>query len=483
MERKIKFLLVFILVAGLFVQGVSVFAQSATSQTWTSAIQYQNPNSEDGTLNVVFFDTSGGATVADPIDIDAYTSGTLLVGTVSGLGTNFEGSAVLQADVPIVANYRSFVSGSDQENYDFTITNGYSADNAGTTVYLATVLKEQFNSTSRFGIQNLDTVATNVTIEFFAVGAATPTHTITPTIPARSSYVASMADFAEGEIPAGFSGSLRATADNGTSKLVATSEETWDTGRQAYGFEGVSKGATKIYVPTMLSYFKGSNGKNNQMSYYAFQAVGGDVDIEMKHYDRDTGAQLGTTYTTTILDGNKVSLNPKTHGGVPNGSIGSSVIEVTGGTGSLLGIVKVYDSATGLLTSYTAESSYTVTSTVKLGLPFVVHEGWGNGDWNSYIAVQNIGTADATNVTATFYNSDGSVAIIETLADVANPLAPLQKANTGAHAAGTTFRGSVVISSDQPVTVANRLYKAVNLDGGATTAFSEDYTGQIFDNP
>jgi hypothetical protein len=479
MKKLIKLAIVFGLAFVLAFPAFAASAQSATSQTWTSAIQYQNTGSSDGAMVIHFFDTGGGKVSTESIHIDAHGSGTLLVGSVGGLSAA-ENAAVVTSSVPLVAVTRSFVTDGETDNYDITLSNGYEISMAGPTVYLPTLLKQQFGSTSRFGIQNTETEAVNVTIDIFEVGNATPVHTINVEIPAQSSYIASMNDITE--IGALFSGSLRATADDGVSKLVATSEETYDANRFSYGFEGVASGASKVFIPTMLCEYA---PPQNQTSYYAIQAVGGGVDIEMKHYDKDTGTQIGSTYSTSLSAGGKASLNPCTNGNVASGAIGSSVVEVTGGTGSILALVKI-NSGEGMRTAYTAEQAYTIVDTVELALPYVP---WENPGWKTFIAVQNLGDAAAEDIVATYYNADGSIAGTHVLATSGASVAILQKVNTSpanviADPWSTgTFSGSVVISSDQPVTVVARIEKDVDLDGGAVTKFAEDYTGQVFETP
>jgi len=480
MKKVIKLALVLGLVFALVIPAMVASAQSATAQTWTSAIQYQNPGGTSGALVVHFYDTGGNKTSTDSIPVAAHASGTLFVGSVGGLAT--ENSAVVTSSVPLVAVTRSFVADAETDNYDITLSNGYELSTAGPTVYLPTVLKQTFGSTSRIGIQNTDTAATDVTIEFYAVGTVPPILTIPVTIPAQSSYIASLNDIAG--LSAGYTGSLKATADNGTSKLVATAEETYDSSRMSYGLEGVASGAQKVYIPTMLCEYA---PPQLQTSYYAIQAVGGAVDIEMKHYDTATGTQLGSTYSTSLADGGKASLNPCTNGGVLSGAIGSSVVEVTGGAGSILALVKI-NSSEGMRTAYTAEQAYTVVGTVNVSLPYVV---WENpGGWKTYIAVQNLGETAAQNIVATYYDEDGNqVGTAQVLASAGSPVASLQKVNTSpasviANPWSTgTFSGSVIITSDQPITVVARVEKIVDLDGGTITKFAEDYTGQRFELP
>jgi hypothetical protein len=472
--RKVWFLVLCMVIA---IPLYTVFAQSATNQTWTSEIAYFNTEDASGTLNITFYDSNGDVTSTDPIDLSPYQSGTLLIGSISGLGTDFSGSAVMSADVQLAAVYIEFVSGVESDDYDRKLYNGFTSVSAANTFYIPSVLKQKYGSTSQVGIQNVDSsLSATLTLEFYAAGATEPTYAPDPIIlDPQSSYIFSMNDIDDADIPPGFTGSLRITSDSG--EIVASAEETYDDDRFAYAFEGVSQGNSKVYVPTMLCRY----GAEQQISHYAVQALGGEANITMRHYDRNTGEQLGEDFLLTIPDGGKASVNPCRDGDVPDGSIGSSVIESTGGT--IIVLVKV-NGEDGMRTAYIAEGSYSITGTVRIFLPWVQWNDDATQGYQSYIAVQNIGEADAEDVAAYYYKNDGSAAgdpHPHVLADAQDPLPPLVKRNTFAHSSSANaavegvFSGAVIIVSDQPVLVTVR--NQTDVDLGAITRFSEDYTG------
>jgi hypothetical protein len=99
--------------------------------------------------------------------------------------------------------------------------------------------------------------------------------------------------------------------------------------------------------------------------------------------------------------------------------------------------------------------------------------------FRSFVAVQNISGGNATDIVATYYNADGSVAATHTLADGANPLGDKVKINTNPFSSGAVdgsgnFDGSVIITSDVAiaVTVRNQITAAAPF-----YQFGEDYTG------
>jgi hypothetical protein len=471
---RTKKLWVMVLCMAIAVPLYSVFAQSATNQTWTSEIAYFNTEDASGTLNITFYDSNGDVTSTDPIPLSPYQSGTLLIGSISSLGSDFSGSAVMSADVQIAAVYVEFVSGAESDDYDRKIYTGFFPGNASNTFYIPTVLKKAFGATSQVGIQNVDaSLSAPLKLEFFVPGEPTAFYTDeSVTLDPQSAYIFSMNDYAS--LPDGFSGSLKVTSTGGD--IVGSSEETWDEDRFAYSFEGVASGETKVYVPTMLCRF----GPGLSISYYALQAIGGEANVIMRHYDRNTGMQVGEDFSLPepLPDGGKASLQPCRDGGVPDGSIGSSVIESTGAP--IIVTVKVADEAGGIRTAFIGQG----TGAMQQALPYVRWNVDTQADFLSYIAVMNIGESDATEVSAYYYDASGTWVATHKIADPENAetaIPPLLKRNTNAVTAGAVdgegnFAGAVIITSDQPVLVTVRAAKEVS-ELGMINMFAEDYTG------
>ena len=103
----------------------------------------------------------------------------------------------------------------------------------------------------------------------------------------------------------------------------------------------------------------------------------------------------------------------------------------------------------------------------------------------------NVGGSNATNITATYYDANGTAQGTHNVATAGNPLANYTKRNTTPVLAGaldgsgnfgiSPFGGAVEISSDKDVVVVVRLQKNVSL--GATTRFAEDYNGVDVSTP
>ncbi len=439
-----------------FTGSSNVQAQSATNATWTSAIIYQNTSNSSGNLSVTFYDGSGTEYSVASLPVTAFKSGTIQVGTVAtspGLPAGFQGSAVVSSDVNVAVTYLQFDSSAA---YGRMIYNGFTADQGSLNFSLPTILKQKFGTTSRVGVQNIGNTSTSVQLRFFSSGSATPTFTDNKTIPAKASYIFSLNDYANGDIPVGFTGSLEIVSDS--QPVVAASQETSDSGRAAYAFEGVAVGEQKVFVPTMIC------KKWDATSYYAVQAVGGDATFDIDHFDTDGTRQGGQT-NVTLTSGAKLSVNPCADG-VAADLNGSSVI--TTSSGRIQVVVKVVSDA-GFSTGFIARG----TGATRQALPYVRWSSDAASGYRSYIAVMNVSDSTASTVTAKYYDDAGNLVGTHNL----GPLLPAQKTNTSvAMAVGAVdWNGSVVIESDQPVLVTNR--SQINVSLGDTSQIAEDYTG------
>lgn len=460
-----------LIVALVLVGAIGVSAQSATDQAWTSSITYYTPSDTAGQMIVTYYASDGSSYSTDPIVLDPHKAGSLFIGSVSTVPDGFGGSAVLAADVPIVATYVQFASGAEAANYGRMLYNGFSAGEAASKFFVPTVLYQAFGSTTTVGVQNIEATETTARLRFYAAGNPVAAATRDVAIPAQSSFIFTPADISG--LNPGFSGSLVITTDEtGGGYVVAAAEETFDAGRAAYAFEGVAQGANTIYMPSMQCQYR----PEQQTSYYAIQNAGtGDATVSITFYNT-AGVTIGTMPATVVPEGGKLSANPCAAGLAP-GSFGSAVIESAGA--EIIAIGKIVAN-NGLRTAFVGQS----VGSTSLAAPYVRWAADPTTDFRSYIAVMNVGSGDATNITATYYDGTGAVVATHTLASVGNPLPRFIKTNTDPNTAGALTAaysdfgfhptgGAIEFSSDQPIVVLARLQRIVSL--GATTSFGEDY--------
>jgi uncharacterized protein (DUF1501 family) len=126
-----------------------------------------------------------------------------------------------------------------------------------------------------------------------------------------------------------------------------------------------------------------------------------------------------------------------------------------------------------------------VGGSTKVAAPYIRWAADPTAEWRSYVAVMNVGNADATNIVVKYYDAYGNLAGSETLASSGNPCPRFIKRNTNASTAGALdangnfginpYGGAIEITSDQPVIVLVRVQRDVSL--GDVTRFAEDYNG------
>jgi hypothetical protein len=468
-----KSVFVTVLLAALLVMPMgTAFAQNATDQTWTSSITYYTPSATSGTMTVMYYAEGTGASYpAGDLPLDPHKAGSLFIGSVTAVPDGFAGSAVLSADVAIVATYVQFVAGQAGA-YGRTLYTGFDASQAAATFFIPTLLYQRFNSTTMIGVQNIEDTTITAVIKAYAVGEVIPTGVTTHTIPAQASAVLSASELG---VPSGFTGSAVVEA---TGRVVASAQETGDNNRSAYAFEGTAQGSNTVYMASMLC-----NAFNGQISYYAIQnastTASGDVSIAF--YDT-AGASAGSMAAVTVPAGGKISVNPCNEGVADNMS-GSAVITSVGAPIIAIGKVKAPN---GLATSFVGQSA----GALAVSAPYIRWAASPESEFRAYIAVMNVGSSPATNVVATYYDLDDTsgarTAGTVNLATTSAPLNQYIKVNTNPSTAGvletadnsfgfTPTGGAVEITSDQPIVVVVRLTRQVSpaLDG--MTLLGEDY--------
>ena len=450
----------------LLMSVLSVWAQSATNAAWDSSITYYSPSDNEGHLVICYYGEGSGPPVcADGITLQPHKAGSLYIGTVGGLPDQFAGGAVLFSDVPVIATDVHFAAGGQAGQYGRPLYTGFADADCAPTSYVSTVLYQQFGSTSMLAIQNADSSEITANLKVYAVGSSTPTVDQDYIIPASSSVVLPASDIPG--LPTGFTGSA---VISGTGDLVVVVQETDDNGRGAKAFEGLPGGADRIYMATMMC--EAYSGPEN--SYYAIQNVGGaTTNVTIDFYDT-SGTLVTTTPLIPIAAGAKASINPCSY--VSSGTAGSAVISST--LAPIIAMGKV-GSPTGLATAFVGQSA----GHSKVAAPYIRWAANPAAEWRSYVAVMNVGSSNATDIVARYYDANGDLAGSETLASPGDPLPQYIKTNTNASTAGvldlsgnfgiSPYGGAVEIESDQPIVVVVRVSRVVSL--GAVTRFAEDY--------
>jgi hypothetical protein len=464
MKRTINILMIVALIIGL--GAIAAPAQAAAYGTqFITSVTYQNVGTGAATINFTFYaaGSSTPITVSRP-DLQPMAASSLFVGDF--IAGTFTGSGILTSNQPVVATLVQVPQSTTVKSRP--LSNAFSS--GASSVRIPTVLKGLANTNSIVYIQNVDSVAADLTVSFIPTTGSTLTETIT-NLPSGSAKVYDMGVVASinGTPIATFNGSLVVTSKKtGTATdglVVATSMEASTLNNySAYAFDGFMTSGTKVYLPSAFCGFT-NTAVTNATTFYAVQNVS------------DTTATVTLTYSNgnshpavDILPGKKQSFDSCAVN--TPGFLGAATITSTGG--NVVAIGKVV-SAT-LFTAYEG----VVNGATKVSVPYVRYTttNWFNGTrQRTNIAIQNVGTASiaAGALSVKFYDASGTLR-----GTITNPslIAIGGKWSTNASTIdpefgyGSPTGGAAIVEAPQALAVIARVETYIS-----PTTVGEDYNG------
>ena len=439
--RMIKFrwlsaLMTLSMVVGAFLPNTAYAAAFGTP--FVTSITYQNLSSSTANIVFTFYTQDSGTTVNSNQTLAGNAGSSLYLGNVVDLSAGFHGSAIMSSDQPVLATTVQVPQSDTVKNRP--LSNGFSE--GASRVLIATALKNHFSATSILSVQNVDSVAADITVRFFPVGSAVALYTANiANLPAGAAHYFDLSGITE--LGDDFNGSVTIeSADDGGAALsgsvVAAVMELSTSGNGASAFEGVSGSATttKVYMPSALC-----DAFGGQNSAYAVQNTSSSnpTNVTVTYSN-------GLTQTASIPAGGKQSFVTCTAAGMPSGFSGSATIQSA--TEDIIAIGKVY--GTGLSTAFVGATAGAET----LALPYVrwaLQANYDNGtQQRTFLAIQNVGAATITgDVIVRYIDKNGNEVGTHTIsADI--PVGG--KVNSNATLAGLTefgytggFGGSVLI--------------------------------------
>lgn len=385
-----------------------VSAQTGYEVSFASSITYQNVSNSPAHVVFSFYNQKTATAINVERDLPANAGASLSVGALSGseaLPADFMGSAVLSSDQPVVATLVQIPQPTTGAVKNRPLSNGFSAGSS--QVLLATVLKNQFNTSSRFSIQNASDGNVDITVQFFRVGETTAAATLNETgIPmgAAKYYDAGMIT----ELGSSFDGSAVVTAvaagSTNPANIVGTVLELQTNNVGVRAFEGVpsTAAANTVYMATALCQVAGTT------SSYAVQNTSSSqsADVTVTYSN-------GSVQNATIGAGGKSSFNTCNAPGVAAGFSGAAKITSTGAPIVVIGKV----GGNNRYTAFLGETS----GSAKLALPYV---RWSETKFNSgqyqraAIAIQNIAGTPVSNVQVRYLNKNGQQVGVHTIATI-----------------------------------------------------------------
>ncbi|RMH40630.1 MAG: hypothetical protein D6694_09900 [Gammaproteobacteria bacterium] len=387
--------------------GLASAQNPAYNTPFTTSITYQNISSSDANITFTFYPEGGGQSVTISKSLPAGAGSSLFIGNLTELPSNFSGSAVMASDQPVVATLVQIPQNSTTVK-NRPLSNGFSS--ASSQVLVATVLKNKFNTTTKFSVQNASGGAIDLKVQFFNADDpnAAPIELTASNIPVGSAKMYDLGQMSE--IPDPFNGSAVVTATaagtQNPAEIVASALELSTNGAAARAFEGVNGGARTVYMPSALCNAFGAT------SVYAVQNAGTAPTSVTVAYSS------GQSDTRTIDPGKKESFNAckKKDGSALNSAGFSGSATITSTAADIVVIGKV--GGGGRSTAFLGETS----GSSKLALPYVRWTSKENYDagkrQRGFIAVQNIGTSTVSGVVVQYLNKNGEVVGTHTLPDI-----------------------------------------------------------------
>lgn len=320
---------------------------------------------------------------------------------------------------------------------------------------------------SSIQIMNLDTRPANVIVEYYRedgtrIDGATSSHTIA---------VGSSVNIYQPNVPGlpdGFKGSAVVSADRRIAAIG--SEQTFypdgSIGNSQYSGFGADEVGNRFYLPNVNKRFGGGSW-SSRITLQNTSADPVTATITFRNGDgtvRDTDTvNLPGKGSTTLTQINDTEL--------PDGWLGTAIVDATANIAVIVDVM----SADGRLTTYNGFISGATT----MYLPTLLIR-FGANQWNTSFQVFNVGSATAT-VTMTYYTS-GQPSPAKVVTATLPSYQSINRYQPGVDSdLGTTWIGSVVIESTQPVVAVGsqssgapgkRLASAYNgVASGATQAF------------
>jgi len=475
-----------LVILALGLTGISFKPASAQAYTtsFTTSITYQNVGTAATTTLQIIFYASPTDTTGVTIDRPSLAAGagtSVFIGSLSEINPGFQGSAVMQADQPLLATLVQVPAAGSPVKVR-PLSNGFSA--GAPQSLIATVLKGAFGNNTIFSVQNVDTEANNIEIKFYDTSAVLQYDCDSTKAPCNTPLQAGASLYwnvgAAGDpLPPNFNGSavvIAKRADNSDGAIVSTALELEITTNGGKAFQGVATGAKTFYMPSALCNYNIGGKPTN--SSYAIQNtdLANSTDVTVTYSN-------GASQTQTVGPGAKKSfIGCQAGAPMADGFIGSATVTST--ATDVVAIGKVYGS--GLSTAF--EGVPAGGGSAKVALPYVRFANdtnWASGaQQRVYITIQNIGAAAISgDVVVTYLDCNGGTAGTDT---ISGGVAVGAKVNSNASKAGLTdfglcnggpnFGASAMITAPAGSELAV-VARVQTLDPSTGLVVGEDYDG------
>jgi hypothetical protein len=464
MKKKILSILAVFIVLAIVVS----MAQAQTGipgSGWWSGEQVQNVGTSTANIVVTAYDKNSLATYTSSTTVTVGSAFTFLPNNFAGMPAGFSGSAVVSSDQPI----KAIVNLTNQQSGSFGVAGGKAAgayqgtENAATTLYFPLAKNNRFGNSTTFYVQNAGTSAATATAVFkMDTGAAGGVYTYTtPSIGANQMIAINPSD--AGVPNSGGTGgrdnigSLTVSSAQPLAGTVLEYVQTQTVATVLFATRGFASTDfnTKAYAPVV---------KNNRFGRFTGVQVqnvsASPIDVTI-NYVGTASSCAGVTSSdsaTGIAPGASKTFVQQAPSNFTVNCTGSATIS---GTGNFVAIVNETNMTGSPLAGITYSAVSDGAKTTKISAPLFKDQRFNQ---SSGLQIQNVGTATATNVVATFSCKGGAtftaISNARTINQGAAYLFYHPSTMAGVFTAGNPFSSgnvncSVTITSDQPVVAIN----------------------------
>jgi len=444
-------------VALLLVTPLVVAAAGPNPGTGNAKIYAMNLDS-GGQAHVVadFYNQAGAVAYSDSANVP-YAGHASWDTQLTGLPSGWLGSAILSSDRPIAAvSHLLWTGGGSGDGITAAAYTGFSQ--GANTVYAPALYKRTYQS-SKVTVQNTETTAASVQVDFYTRGQSAPVHTLNDTIPggAQRTYdvwdYSAIPDFGPDPGTNNWVGAAKITSAHKVAVVVTT---LWNWGSSTY--PGVANPSTTLYAPSIF-----------KKKFANWQIYSGAIvmnpnsttaNLTMYFYNRD-GSLAVPAVSQSIAPYASDGFNTRYHSD-PGG-----VFETVSDNWNGLAIIESNVPVVGIVNTIWKKpsdqtGSYSMgtpadDAAMKLAYPIMTRRYFGTWEKWSGAIYQNT-TSSAATVTTTFYNSDGSVAVPGQVVTIPGYGAQgwntrYQSDDPGEPLAGlpADWEGTVIVDSNQPI--------------------------------
>ena len=245
----------------------SVSAQGPDGD-WVSSISCQNLDQSNAAEITLTFYAEGTSSSAVNYNDTISAGGSRNYKTTDaliGVPADFSGSVVVSSLKPVVCtvNTQNSGSGTNENPYRIASSSGLDGLEVASAMYAPQVMKDYYTWNSYISIQNASDSLVTVEVTYKnKAGEDVPAATETATIPSYSNTV--FYQSANSGLPAEFIGAAKVTATSPADAKIGAVANFYNNGSdsgtaQFHSYNGLSSGATKLYMPRVVRRFYGYN--------------------------------------------------------------------------------------------------------------------------------------------------------------------------------------------------------------------------------